>query len=198
MGQTIARIVEQLSNILDATAATVPNAALLWDQLAALPVLEPVTPEQMAAWQAEAARRDEARGLATAPKQPIATAVVTSTSPLGVLIGRRNDGKPPWTFIAGEVEPGEEPEFAAERETKEETGLEVRAVRRLGERIHPKTGRDMIYIACAPTVGTDIFVGDPIELAEVKWASLAEADELLPGMFGPVHEYLSQELAEGD
>ena len=28
---------------------------------------------------------------------------------LGVLAGRRNDGKPPWTFIAGEQEPGERP-----------------------------------------------------------------------------------------
>jgi 8-oxo-dGTP diphosphatase len=128
-------------------------------------------------------------------QQPIANAIVTS--PLGVLVGRRNDGMPPWGFIGGEVEPGEQPEFAAVREVKEETGLEVRVVRRLGERIHPKTHRDMIYVACAPTVGTDIFVGDPIELAEVRWVGLAEADELLPGMFEPVREYLSQELLEG-
>jgi 8-oxo-dGTP pyrophosphatase MutT (NUDIX family) len=128
-------------------------------------------------------------------QQPIATAIVTS--PLGVLVGQRNDGKPPWTFIAGEVEPGERPEDAAVREVKEETGCEVAIVRTLGERIHPKTGRDMIYIACAPVRGTDVFVGDPIELADVKWVGLAEADELLPGMFEPVREYLSQELTEG-
>ncbi len=37
--------------------------------------------------------------------QPVVAAIVTSK--MGVLIGRRNDGKPPWTFIAGEIEPGE-------------------------------------------------------------------------------------------
>ena len=51
----------------------------------------------------------------------VATAIVTCSR--GVLVGRRNDGKPPWTFIAGEVEEGETPEFAAAREVKEETGL---------------------------------------------------------------------------
>ncbi len=57
--------------------------------------------------------------------QPVVAAIVTSH--LGVLAGRRNDGKPPWTFIAGEIDPG--------------------------------------------------------ELAEVRWLSLQEADELMPGMF---------------
>jgi hypothetical protein len=56
----------------------------------------------------------------------------------------------------------------------------------------------MIYLAAAPTHGTAVFVGDAIELAEVRWVSLAEADDLLPGMFEPVHEYLSYELGEGE
>jgi hypothetical protein len=30
------------------------------------------------------------------------------------------------------------------------------------------------------------------ELAEVRWLSLLEADELMPGMFGPVREHLAQ------
>ena len=38
----------------------------------------------------------------------------------------------------------------------------------------------MIYIAAAPTHGTEVFVGDEDELAEVRWVSLAEADELMP------------------
>ena len=38
---------------------------------------------------------------------PIAAAIVTSH--LGVPVARRNDGKPPWTFVAGEIEPGEDP-----------------------------------------------------------------------------------------
>ena len=127
-------------------------------------------------------------------QQPVAAAIVMS--PLGVLIGRRNDRTPPWTFIAGEVEPGERPADAAEREVKQETGLEILTGERIGERVHPATGRTMIYLAAEPREGTDILVGDRAELAEVRWARLAEALELMPDMFGPVHEYLARELGE--
>ena len=125
-------------------------------------------------------------------QQPIVAAIVTSGR--GVLVGRRNDGKPPWTFIAGEQEPGERPEDTATREVKEETTLQIQAGEIIGERVHPKSGRRMLYIAARPTHGTDIFVGDEDELAEVRWVGLAEADELLPGMFEPVRDYLEREL----
>ena len=128
------------------------------------------------------------------PRPAIVAAIVTSA--LGVLVGRRNDGKPPWTFIAGEVEPGESPEDAAVREVKEETGCLVRVGEIIGERDHPATGRHMIYMAAHPTHGTDVFVGDEAELAEVRWVGLAEADDLLPGMYGPVHDYLARTLGD--
>lgn len=130
--------------------------------------------------------------------QPVAAAIVTSR--LGVLVGRRQDGKPPWTFIAGEVEPADpDAAFAAVREVKEETGLEAVPGEVIGERVHPKTGRTMIYVAAKPARpdDLDVFVGDERELAEVRWVSLAEADELLPGMFEPVREHLAREIGEG-
>ena len=127
-------------------------------------------------------------------EQPIVAAIVTSDR--GVLVGRRNDGKPPWTFIAGEQD--------AVRTKTRQTPPSARSRKRpgcgsrpgdlIGERVHPKTGRRMIYIAAAPTHGTDVFVGDEDELAEVRWVGLAEADELLPGMFEPVREHLEREL----
>ena len=73
---------------------------------------------------------------------------------------------------------GESPEDTAIREVKEETGLRVAAGEVIGERVHPKTGRTMIYVAAKPTAAPDVFVGDKDELAEVRWVSLAEADEL--------------------
>jgi ADP-ribose pyrophosphatase YjhB (NUDIX family) len=79
--------------------------------------------------------------------QPVVVAIVTSEH--GVLLGRRNDGKPPWTFIAGEIEPGESPADAGVREVKEETGLLVAAGEEIGRRAHPATGRTMIYMAHA-------------------------------------------------
>jgi ADP-ribose pyrophosphatase YjhB (NUDIX family) len=127
---------------------------------------------------------------------PIVAAVVTSR--LGVLVGKRNDGKPPWTFPAGEqdVIRGESPQHTVEREVKEETGLEIEAGDVIGERNHPATGRHMIYVAAkpAPRAGTNVIVGDEDELAEVKWVSLTEAGELLPGMYEPVRAYLERTI----
>ncbi len=79
---------------------------------------------------------------------PVAVAIVTSV--LGALAGRRNDRTPPWTFIAGQVNPGESPADAAIREVKEETGLDVIAGRVLGRRVHPATSRTLIYLAARP------------------------------------------------
>jgi 8-oxo-dGTP diphosphatase len=135
---------------------------------------------------------------ATAARQPEPRNVVAAivTSELGVLAGKRNDGKPPWTFIAGEIDPGESPADAAVRETKEETGLEVVPGRVLGRRVHPVTGRTMVYVAARPAPQSDpaaIYVGDGAELAEVRWLSLAELDDLMPGVYEPVRAYLSRE-----
>lgn len=154
------------------------------------------TPGGQARWDVDDLRRQlkmPAPAEAAAARRPAIVAAIV-TSALGVLVGRRNDGEPPWTFIAGEVEPGESPEDAAVREVKEETGCLVRAGEIIGERDHPATGRHMVYLAAHPTHGTDVFVGDEAELAEVRWVSLAEADELLPGMFGPVRGYLARTI----
>ena len=145
------------------------------------------------AWSVIASMRDL---LPTETRQPVVAVIVTSG--LGVLVGRRNDRTPPWGFISGEVEPDELPADAAVREVKEETGLEVRTIGPgIGERDHPVTGRHMLYLAAEPLGDTEVFVGDEAELAEVRWVSLTEADELLPDMFAPVHDYLAATLGAG-
>lgn len=52
----------------------------------------------------------------------------------------------------------------------------------------------MIYMAARPTHGTDIFVGDSNELAEVRWVTLTQAEQLMRpyGMFGPVRDHLTR------
>src|ERR1035438_7680377 len=57
----------------------------------------------------------------TDPEPPV-VALGIITSDLGVLIERRHDGIPPWTFAGGEVFPGESPAAAVLRRVEEETG----------------------------------------------------------------------------
>lgn len=127
---------------------------------------------------------------------PVVAAIVTSER--GVLVGKRTDGRPPWTFIAGVIEFGESSADAAIREVREETGLVVTAAEReIGRRVHPETGRTMIYVACTPAGSTlGAIVGDEDELSEVRWVSADEANELLPGMYEPVRNHIRTELAQ--
>jgi 8-oxo-dGTP pyrophosphatase MutT (NUDIX family) len=165
-----------------------------------------VTPGGQYRWDLDDLKRQVSRDEGTSvtgstdlpERPPVAAAIVTSE--LGVLVGKRNDGRPPWTFIAGKIHEGESSADAAVREVKEETGLVVRpAMREIGRRIHPKTQTLMIYIACRPTEGLDVFVGDEEELAEVRWVKLGELGDLMGGagnVFEPVWQHLSTTLAE--
>jgi len=100
-----------------------------------------------------------------------------------------------WQFPAGEVKPGETGEHAAVRETLEETGLTVRPTRTLGTRVHPNTGRIMIYVACEVVDGA-AHVADADELDAVEWCDRAKLAEYVPGgLFGPVQEHIDATVA---
>ncbi|MEI5135171.1 NUDIX hydrolase [Streptomyces libani] len=132
----------------------------------------------------------------TADERPgIAAAIIVHEGRVLMVRRRISEGKLSWQFPAGEVEPGETREDAAVRETKEETGLNVSAVKLLGERVHPATGRLMSYTACVVLSGT-AHVADTEELAELAWVAHDQIPEYVPyGLFGPVQEYLDADLA---
>jgi 8-oxo-dGTP pyrophosphatase MutT (NUDIX family) len=207
--RTHQRLVAHISERLQATAAGQPGpyyAHLLPPDASASAPSDPAEREIMdligALLQTRAFIRD--RGL-TPPRlpadlshidpQPVIAGIITSDQ--GVLVTQRRDRTPPWGFVTGWGEPGESPEDTIIREVKEEADLRIQVGEYLGERDHPATGRHMIYYAARPTHGTEIHLGDKGELLDVRWVSLAEADELMPDMFGPVHEHLARELAEG-
>jgi ADP-ribose pyrophosphatase YjhB (NUDIX family) len=130
----------------------------------------------------------------TDPEPPV-VALGIITSDLGVLIARRHDKIPPYTFPGGELRPGESPAAAVLRKVPQETGASITGTEVIGRRIHPKTGRVMVYVAASLTGSpTDIQLGDPDDLAEVVWASLEETDTLMPDMYKPVHAYLKEKL----
>ncbi|MFE3775509.1 NUDIX hydrolase [Streptomyces sp. NPDC059122] len=132
----------------------------------------------------------------TADERPgIAAAIIVHEGRVLMVRRRISEGKLSWQFPAGEVEPGESREDAAVRETKEETGLNVFAVKLLGERVHPATSRLMSYTACEVVSGT-AHVADTEELAELAWVAHDQIPEYVPyGLFGPVQEYLGATLA---
>ncbi|MFB7935422.1 NUDIX hydrolase [Streptomyces sp. NPDC056039] len=126
----------------------------------------------------------------------IAAAVIVSEG--RVLLVRRQvkEGQLSWQFPAGAVEPGEAEEDAAVRETREETGLEVKALKLLGSRIHPNTQRRMSYTACEVVSGA-AHVADLDELAELVWCSHSDIPEYVPyGLYGPVQRYLDEILPQ--
>jgi 8-oxo-dGTP diphosphatase len=104
-----------------------------------------------------------------------------------LMVRRRfRDGAPEWTGPRGNVEPGETPEEAAVREVKEEVGLTVEVVRRLGERVHPATGRHLIYLVCRIVAG-DATVVDHEEVTAVEWCDLRTVLERWSGLNGGIH-----------
>lgn len=127
-------------------------------------------------------------------EQGISAAIIVDGGRVLMIRRRVSEGELMWQFPAGGIETGETPEQAAVRETLEETGLTVEAIKLLGERVHPKTGRLMSYTACSLLEGEAI-VGDTEEIAEVAWVSHGEITERVPyGLFEPVQEYLDGAL----
>jgi 8-oxo-dGTP pyrophosphatase MutT (NUDIX family) len=126
----------------------------------------------------------------TLPEQPhVALAVITSDR--GVLIAKRRDGIPPWTFLGGEIREGESSGAALRRRVEAEAGLPVASVHFIGRRIHPKTSRVMVYGHVEVGEG-EPRLGDPGDLEEVRWASIDETRELMSDMYGPVRQYLDE------
>ncbi|WP_313895940.1 NUDIX hydrolase [Streptomyces sp. YIM 98790] len=132
----------------------------------------------------------------TADEQPAVAAAVTVHEGRVLMVRRRvSEGLLSWQFPAGKVEPGETREDAAVRETREETGLDVSAVKLLGERVHPATGRRISYTVCEVISGT-AHVADPQEVAEIAWVCLADIPQYVPyGLYGPVQHHLDATLA---
>jgi 8-oxo-dGTP diphosphatase len=126
----------------------------------------------------------------TLPEQPhVALAIITSDR--GVLVAKRRDGIPPWTFLGGEIREGESSGDALKRRVQAEAGLTVSDVHFIGRRIHPKTSRVMVYGHVAVESG-DPELGDPEDLSEVRWVSIDDTRELMPDMYGPVRQYLDE------
>ncbi|MFF9918979.1 NUDIX hydrolase [Streptomyces globisporus] len=136
------------------------------------------------------------RGTPVTSKAEVAVAAAIVARGARVLLVQRRvtEGALSWQFPAGKIEPGETPQEAAVRETREETGLRVAPQKSLGCRVNPLTGREIHYIACWP-VGGEATVASAGEVADTVWATLGEIPQYVPhGLFEPVQRYLDAAL----
>jgi 8-oxo-dGTP diphosphatase len=128
-------------------------------------------------------------------RPPIAAAVITHDGKVLLVERRVKEGALSWQFPAGEVEEGETGGQAAVREAHEETGLTVAETKTLGERVHPNTGRTMIYVACNVIDGKARVVDDE-ELVNYAWVNKVELSNYVPyGFYEPVQKHLDEKLA---
>jgi 8-oxo-dGTP diphosphatase len=139
-------------------------------------------------------RRNPMTDPGTLAEQPtVALAIITS--PRGVLIEHRKDGIPPWTFPGGDVGAGETAAAALTRKVPAETGIQIKPILLFGRRIHPRTGRTMVYLAAeALDDSTEPQVLDNEDLDAVEWADLDAVRERMPDMYSPVKEHLEAML----
>lgn len=131
------------------------------------------------------------------PEPPIAAAVIVRGGQVLLVCRRVAEGSLRWQFPAGALEPGEVAADAAVRETREETGLEVIACAVLGERVHPVTGREVIYVACQAVSGT-VCVADAEEISQVTWCPVDDLAAYVPsGFCRAVQAYLDAGQSPG-
>jgi 8-oxo-dGTP diphosphatase len=128
------------------------------------------------------------------PRPAIAAAIIVQDGRVLLVQRRVKEGSLSWQFPAGEVEQGETASAAAVREAKEEIGLTVAESEVLGERVHPNTGRTMVYVACNVVEGEPRLVDDE-ELADLVWSNRDQLTEYVPyGFYPAVQEYLDATL----
>jgi ADP-ribose pyrophosphatase YjhB (NUDIX family) len=125
---------------------------------------------------------------------PVAGAVIVRAGRLLLMRRASPVGALLWTFPSGKVDEGETASEAAVREAREEVGVTVAPVVVLGSRVHPLSGRLVVYVACRLLSGT-AHASSPREVAEVAWVDGGRLAELVPGgLYGPVQAWVEAAL----
>jgi 8-oxo-dGTP diphosphatase len=110
------------------------------------------------------------------PATPIVCAGAVVRDGRGRLLMIRRAHEPAmgaWSLPGGRVEPGENPAQAAEREVREETGLEVRVDTLLAT---VEVGPYLIHDFAATVRGGTLTPGD--DASDARWCSAAELSDL--------------------
>lgn len=113
-------------------------------------------------------------------------AIVTRND--SVLLVKKKNGV--WVFPGGKAEPGETPEEAAIRETEEETGVRCARGVTIGQRVHPETHQNIVYLHFNSSAGRAANK-EPDKHLDVSWVGRSRALILLgPTLYDPARTLL--------
>ena len=105
---------------------------------------------------------------------------------------RHPEGPLKWQFPAGVVKAGEKEDVAVKREIYSETGIGVKIVRKLGDRVHPQTLTRLTYWLCRYISGEASNL-DSKENSTIRWATGKESEDLItsdifPSVLAELHK----------
>jgi 8-oxo-dGTP diphosphatase len=122
--------------------------------------------------------------------QKVVIAVVQANDKFLLVRRKAAEGKLAWNFPGGKIEAGESELAAAEREVFEETGVQCAAIRKVGERRHPDTGRDVAYVLCDYTNGQARNI-EPDKSRQVRWLTPESVmARITSNLYAPVKDLL--------
>ena len=133
--------------------------------------------------------------ISTRGKERVVVAIVKQTEINKFLITQRREIEDnlEWGFPAKRLKPGYDVKRAIISECQQETGITPKPIVKIGERIHPLTGKLVEYWFCEYSSG-NLENKDPNELKEVKWMHGKEILNILStNIFPPIIDILNDE-----
>ena len=123
--------------------------------------------------------------------EKIVVGIVVSDSSVLMVLRSVIEDNLSWVFPGGKVLDSEGEEAAVLREISEETGLICKVVKRLGERVHPNSGKMIIYFACEYVSGE--LNDSSSEIERVEWVDIKQVKERITSdLFDKVEDFLDE------
>jgi|AntRauTorckE6833_2_1112554.scaffolds.fasta_scaffold49461_3 hypothetical protein len=80
------------------------------------------------------------------------------------------------------------------KEVKRQTGLDIKVVEKIGERIHPSTQNNSLYFLCEKNPHQTIDIAKDIDVESFLWVDIVELQSYMPTLFHVVKDYLSKKI----